>query len=160
MDYKEAIRRVKAWRLDADDMEVLSVLIPELKENADERIRSCIELALTDVNEQRFTDFGVTLKDCLAYLKKQKGQKPAGWSEEDLQHKSWILECLADGEKKMPEYAEDFQAAYKWLKSLRHKPHWKPSEEQMEALKNIAYGSYQIGDGPVLRELYDNLKKL
>ena len=54
--------------------------------------------------------------------------KPAEWSEEDLQHKSWILECLADGEKKMPEYAEDFQAAYKWLKSLRPQPKHKQEE--------------------------------
>ena len=38
--------------------------------------------------------------------------------------------------------------------------HWKPSEEQMEALKNSAYGAYQSGDGPALRELYDSLKKL
>lgn len=36
---------------------------------------------------------------------------------------------------------------------------WKPSEEQMEALKNSAYGSYQNGDGPVLRELYNDLLK-
>jgi hypothetical protein len=89
--------------------------------------------------------------------------KPAEWSEEDLQHKSWILECLADGEKKMPEYAEDFQAAYKWLKSLRYKPHWKPSEEQMEALKLIVSNKKHYA--PVLHEialdtLYNDLKKL
>lgn len=40
------------------------------------------------------------------------------------------------------------------------KPSWKPSEEQMNALKNSAYGSYQNGDGPALRELYEQLKKL
>ena len=58
-------------------------------------------------------------------------QKPAEWSEEDLQHKSWILECLADGERKMPEYAEDFRAAYNWLKSLRPQPKQEWSEEDI-----------------------------
>ena len=37
---------------------------------------------------------------------------------------------------------------------------WKPSEEQMNALKYCAYGSLQKGNGPVLRELYNDLKKL
>ena len=32
MTREEAIRRIKAWNLDADDMEVLSEVIPELKE--------------------------------------------------------------------------------------------------------------------------------
>ena len=45
-----------------------------------------------------------------------------------------------------------------YVKSLR--PSWKPSEEQMEAMKNIAYGMYQNGDGPILRELYEQLEKL
>ncbi len=49
---------------------------------------------------------------------KEQEQPEVELSEEDLQHKSWILECLADGERKMPEYAEDFRAAYKWLKFL------------------------------------------
>ena len=44
------------------------------------------------------------------------------------------------------------------LKSLR--PSWKPSEEQMNALKNSAYGTYQNGDGPILRGLYEQLLKL
>ena len=50
--------------------------IPELRESEDERIRKCICMALTDVDEQRFKDFGTTLKDCLAYLERQKEQKP------------------------------------------------------------------------------------
>ena len=36
MTREEAIRRIKAWNLDADDMEVLSEVIPELKESEDE----------------------------------------------------------------------------------------------------------------------------
>ena len=132
--------------------------------------------------------------------------KPAEWSEEDLQHKSWILECLADGKRTMPEYAADFHAAYNWLKSLRPqpkakltlldeniitaaiafveqnehfncwcgidkhtvikalrslKPHWKPSEEQMEAVEEaLEFYSGTTDTAKGLRSLYNDLKKL
>ena len=52
----------------------------------------------------------------------------------------------------------------KWLnttiKSFRLHHRYKPSKEQMKALKNSAYGIYQNGDGPALRELYEQLLKL
>lgn len=95
------------------------------------------------------------LEKNLEYLKPAKS---AEWSEEDLRHKSWILECLADGERKVPQYAEDFRAAYKWLKSLRSQPHWKPSEEQMEALENSTALTEKQGEA--LYSLVQDLKKL
>ena len=39
MTQEEAIKRIKGWNLDDDDMEVLSTLIPELKENEDKKIK-------------------------------------------------------------------------------------------------------------------------
>ena len=48
-----------------------------------------------------------------------------------------------------------------WLKSLRPQLHWKPSEEQMEALKwqikNTYDGSWQRKES---ESLYNDLKKL
>lgn len=83
MDYEKAYKAAKRlaahWIEDgceATERILLTTIFPELKESEDERIRSCICLALTDVDEQRFTDFGVTLKDCLAYLEKQKEPFP------------------------------------------------------------------------------------
>lgn len=38
----------------------------------DERIRSCIGMALTDVEERRFMDYGTSLKDCLSWLELRK----------------------------------------------------------------------------------------
>lgn len=82
-------------------------------------------------------------------------QKPAEWGEEDLQHKSWILEHLADGERKMPEYAEDFRAAYKWLKSLRPQPKQEWNEEDEKVVKSIInYLSYD-GTQAILTEEID-----
>ena len=77
MEREEAINIVRKniphLGLGATEMtEALESLIPELRESEDERIRKCIGMALTDVDERRFKDFGVTLKDCLAYLERQK----------------------------------------------------------------------------------------
>lgn len=130
------------------------------------------------------------------------------WSEEDLQHKSWILECLADGKRTMPQYAADFNAAYNWLKPLRPqpkakltlldeniitaaiafveqnehfncwcgidkhtvikalrslKPHWKPSDEQMNALSGAIKCELSAGlhtRAGILQSLLDDLEKL
>ena len=42
----------------------------------DEDIKSCIQMCLTDTNEQRFNDYGTNLKDCLAWLEKQGKSNP------------------------------------------------------------------------------------
>ena len=39
MDRKSAIENVKSWNLDSDSLNVLSVLIPELKENCDSKTK-------------------------------------------------------------------------------------------------------------------------
>ena len=76
--YKEALKRATELS-DAGNALTklqLGIIFPELAESEDERIRHCIEMALTDVPEKRFKDFRTTLKDCLAWLEKQKEQKP------------------------------------------------------------------------------------
>lgn len=183
MTSKEAIERIKTrfdkWALDNEDMKAIQTLIPELAESEDERIRKELidffmvwkrtKNSLLGTSDWR----GINTDRIITWLEKQKEQmpsiscvhendKPAEWSEEDLQHKSWILEGLADGERKMPEYAEDFRAAYKWLKSLRPHAHWKPSEEQMDALKLVILnGSFSyVGQVQDLISLKDELKKL
>ena len=129
-------------------------LLPELKKSEDERIRKDIIVLIKDWWDRVNKDNISTKEQMLAWLEKQS----AKWSEEDLRHKSWILECLADGERKVPQYAEDFRAAYKWLESLRSQPHWKPSEEQMEALENSTALTEEQGEA--LYSLVQDLKKL
>lgn len=46
-----------------------------------------------------------------------------------------------------------------WLKSLRHQSQWKPTKEQMEALKSSTYCQNEQMS-KVLFELYQDLKKL
>ncbi len=75
--YDESVERAKQIAAQGGASRYLvTQIFPELAESKDERIRKCICMALTDVDEQRFKDFGTTLKDCLAYLEKQKEPKP------------------------------------------------------------------------------------
>ena len=91
------------------------------------------------------------------FLELMKEQKPAEWSEEDEQRIAEIEFAVMQMNTKRVNTKDKCLA---WLKSLRPQSHWKPSEEQMEALKNVAFGNYQNGDGPVLRGLYGQLKRL
>lgn len=72
MTREEAIRRIKAWNLDSDDREVLAVIIPELRESEDERIRQAL---IEGVRQIRCKN-GITQEQMLAWLEKQKEQKP------------------------------------------------------------------------------------
>ena len=89
-------------------------------------------------------------------------QKPA-WSEEDEKFINEIEESLLayklivmDNDKELANYIEK---EINLLKSLRPQNTWKPSEEQMDALRyvtNFDYGGYKS----ILVSLYEQLKKL
>lgn len=98
-------------------------------------------------------------KEALKYPKEELNVTE--WSEEDEKgfgNALWAIQqasIVAKDENDMGNlwYAE------KWLKSLRPQSQWKPSEEQMDALK------FSLGNGgkynkEALTNLYDNLKKL
>lgn len=48
----------------------------ELNSLNDENIRACIGMCLADADEQRFNNYNTNLKECIAWLDKQGGQKP------------------------------------------------------------------------------------
>lgn len=73
MTREEAIRRIKAWNLDSDDMEVLATIIPEFKESEDEKIiRLLRELGSLDTAEELYEEFNLSYTDVLYWLEKQK----------------------------------------------------------------------------------------
>ena len=82
-----------------------------------------------------------------------KEQKPAEWSEENERKMDMVTDALHS----YWSYNK-FTMLVSWLKSLR--PHWKPSEEQMEALERAIVHLNTPDDIPTLTELRDNLKKL
>lgn len=82
-------------------------------------------------------------------------KQSAEWSEEDERTISEVIQLIEYGALNREE--KDFYIGR--LKSLRPQPHWKPSEEQMEALKLCAtVGSF--GHREMLKSLYQDLKKL
>ena len=78
------------------------------------------------------------------------------WSEEDESMLQNILDCLKNGWRKLPTDIIKYES---WLKSLRPQNTWKPSGEQMEALKSSTY-CQDKQMSKVLFELYQDLKKL
>ena len=55
------------------------------------------------------------------------------WSEKDETHLGWIIECFDSWKYQVPEFADQYQSAINWIKSLR--PSWKPSEQEKGALR-------------------------
>ena len=156
--------------LPKETMEILEALAPELKESEDERIRKHIIYILNSLPGCYW--YGQKEKDdTISYLEKQKDhfrddakmveQPTAEWSEEDEHYFQNLIMAVdstfGDGNTK------------NWLqnrlKSLR--PHWKPSEEQIEALEKIRniFHVHHLWDeiNPILydyEELIRDLQKL
>ena len=86
-------------------------------------------------------------------------QKPA-WSEDDEEMlKSIIATCkLAEQDRDSSPARHLFEMQDNWLKSLKDRYTWKPSDEQMKVL--FKYAEQNNYDGSVLTSLYQDLKKL
>ena len=108
-----------------------SLHIPEsCKENADsftsegERIRKELIDAFSAYDIESSWN-GIPVSSVIAWLEKQKEQKPAEWSEEDEKMLHGIEQCVYDNVANIGTVNKYID----FLSSLR--PSWKPSEEQM-----------------------------
>ena len=105
------------------------------------------------------------LKNWLNLLK-ERVQPKQEWSEEDegnLKNVLWAIQKVRDTTEDVHEldimqYAED------WLKSLKERYGWRPSEEQMDALYTYIYNpQYFSSPDPrmeLVESVYQDLKKL
>ena len=159
MTREEAIRRIKEWNLDADDMEVLSEVIPELKESEDEKIRKGLIRHLEELRDWK-VDTMVPIKVSshydawITWLEKQKEQKPSEWSEDDS-IKSGILseiifdyafhkDALDENQDLTDEYAE----LDNWLESLPERFSLQPKNEwseEDESMLNLIVTDVSLG---------------
>lgn len=138
----------------------------EVAESEDEKMVRAIEYIL---DENYYSDAttieGVEIAEIVAWLEKQKEQKP--WSEEDENVLKSLRGLIGFG------FAVDYCSAplaadmREWLntrlKSLGHLPNWKPSEEHLSALLAILNDPNNIGSQTcqlALTDLYEQLKKL
>ena len=96
---------------------------------------------------------------------KEREQKPVTWSEEDEKIISSIRHILFEhafengGVDVNGDYCKDvYSQANDFLLSLR--PSWKPSEEQMDSLRDTIVQTKGYSYSMYLPELYEQLKKL
>ena len=83
--------------------------------------------------------------------------KKHNWSEED---ENRINRLIAYFEDKESFTAEDDVVYANWLKSLKDRVQWKPSEEQMKVINTAISQVWTKQDGEQLMSLYKDLKKL
>lgn len=145
----------------------------EWSEEDDYRIRWIISL-LTTMREKGIDDrFGDSvpddIPDMIAWLKSLPErfnlQPKQEWGEEDnfmatTVENSFYLHCGQMTDRLSEQYKKFFEK----VKSLRPKPHWKPSEEQMKALEygmdDIRFCKLGKERLPILQSLYNDLQKL
>ena len=91
----------------------------------------------------------------------KKIEQKIAWSEEDKNMLQNILECLKNGWSKLPTDILKYES---WLKSIKERYTWRPSDEQMEALYTYIYNPQYFNSPDPRMELvesvYKDLKKL
>jgi hypothetical protein len=182
--YKEALERFKSFKekyytKDTNFGDVIfdktgemqkdfESIFPQLRESEDERIRKELLEYLTITRQSDFVS-RPDRQRWIKYLEKQKEQKPAEWSESDDIMLQSVYETLLDHKCHIRSgviniidraYVAAIDKQIDWLKSLR--PSWKPSEEQMEALKDAKMRMSLEGWGlcPLLQSLINELESL
>ena len=127
----------------------------------DEKILKDIKFNF-EYNKEKMSDALITQYDW--FFDKVKSLKPQlkqEWSEEDEHNLNSVINLVhntRDGAwgSCVGERIES------WLKSLRERYTWRPSDEQMEALDDFIYAKYPNIEkyGAAVKSLYQDLKKL
>ena len=162
---------------------------PELKESEDDRmIQYFKDLAPFDNADELYEKYGFSHKDAIAWLEKQGehkiktpeeslgidsdtynkivdeciyGEQNHAWSEKDNEHVNSLLKRL-DGlcRKEFTTTRFAINEDENWLKSLKERYTWKPSDEQMNTLEYYMHTLVCNEHKEVLFGLYEDLKKL
>lgn len=189
--YKEALEMAKVAVLNGHQ-NLMEGIFPELRESEDEKVRKALidgfkryddgalfngclvrEILpwLEKQGEQKPYGQREECKDCqMNYVGECKGyceikrneQKPA-WSEEDERNLQGVIDEIWANKNQAPDYdLATYDKYLSWLKSLKQRYNWKPSDEQMKALHdmNLTGNISYVGQGQTLIELYNDLKKL
>ena len=129
----------------------------EWSEEDEKRLKSCLNIL------QAKGMMGVTDTINTKWLKslKDRVQPKQEWSEEDIFKVQRICKYLDEAKKYYADITE-VRECIDWLKSLKDRYTWKPTEEQMKALHdlNLTGGISYAGQGQELINLYNDLNKL
>ena len=136
--YKEALERAEHVALTNEHKSAATYIFPELSETEDERIRKAIITHFVEGRAEVPTK--AVLDEWIAYLEKQKEQKPAEWSEEERNGLTNTIALIQGYKDSSPndEYAqENCDYSLDWLKSLRPQPKLEWSEEDKKKFNRI-----------------------
>lgn len=165
LEYAEAKGYVLKNNTFLKEINWLKSLRPQPKKEwneEDERMfEQILQQFMTANNDCKLYNASFTYDKEISFLKslKDRVQPKQEWSEEDIRNIDDIDSVLFY-DKDLPE--DTCVRLRNWLKSLRPQNRWKPTEEQMEALHdlNLTGNISYAGQGQVLIELYNDLKKL
>ena len=147
MTREEALKvanEMSQWLKTDREKEALAVLVPELAESEDERIRKWLYDYISNCPNDNFTFYGGVGKDAvLNYLEKQKEQKPAEWSEEDKKKLNWCCEFIKMSDRTAFEHFTR-ERAVRWLNDK----FWNGNEtpEQKEQKPILEVFGFKVGD--------------
>ena len=168
-------------------MEELISIFPELKESEDERIRKELIGFIKWSVDRHFMreDFHQAKRPAvwLAYLEKQKEQKPMCIEEDEdsnvndetnapTGYGKYVDECLNEASKHFFSEGEDkysvadlFYAGVRcgkaWFEKRGENNKWKPSKNEMDALYSLSYITNKMDDkkDEAITKLYQDLKR-
>ena len=140
--YDEARERAKQVKLTGmkENVAAAEYIFPELAESEDEKVRKKLIGIFT--NQSLCDVYNLKSEDVLAYLEKQKEQKPAEWSEEDWKLLDEVREHIIDFIGDKPDLTpnkiyEGFLDLIDRLKFAKPKPKQEWSEEDEKMLNGI-----------------------
>lgn len=157
---KQGEQKHAEWSKEDDNC--LSIIIAEFSK--------CSGRTVSKDTWMRCNDFLNSLKDRVSPQPKQE------WNEEDEEYLNFVIDAMKILQVKCTEneikrHSNSQAAPYygkviNWLKSLKQRIGWKPSDEQMDALwnkisnDNLPNSEKEISQQVALTELYEQLKKL
>ena len=145
-----------------------SDIFPELKEGEDEKIvaslighlKACRKNTRSEVMLDEYAKWIAWLEQILANSTKTcKDEHKPAWSEEDENTMNKLLSLL------LANHPDVWAMFGHWLKSLKERCTWEPTDEQMDALYTYIYNPQYIDNSEDERiklviSLYEQLKKL
>lgn len=122
--------------------------------------------SLDDYNQYGKMDIRNNISWLKTFKDRVQSQSKRGWSEEDEKRRENVMRLIEEANNMyIKEWGSSpFSADILWLKSLKDRHIWKPSDEQIynmeAAIRAIKYGENVTAYGPILEEILDDLKKI
>ncbi len=113
------------------------------------------EVDLSNCSEEYCKAYYDGWNNCNQQHAQLEAEQKHTWSEEDEKMCQNLLECLRNGWKKLPA---DVSKCESWLKSLKEKYSWKPTDEQIKALDYVI-NLMASSESPTENDYYYNVFK-